>query len=317
MSFSPEPNPQQPSRDPDEWIAVAIAFGAIAAILFWILGRGSDGLGVKRPSFLANLFQEEVVSEGDRGKSGEAILEERDEPFLQERESRVEGKRPLKERKTLEREEREVVQQSLSAEELRDREPLEEETPKAAMKFVDVPENYWAYGAIAALSDRKVIEGFPDGTFQPDKPITRAEFAAQIPNVFEQPGSESTPDFNDVPEEFWAAEKIDETVKMGFMQGYPGDVFRPDQEITRLEALVTLATGLNLKPPAAPGEILEQYRDREKIDNWAVEQIAAATEAGLTEGLPNPEQLNPSQTATRAELASMLYQALQFTEQSE
>ncbi|MBE9116591.1 S-layer homology domain-containing protein [Lusitaniella coriacea LEGE 07157] len=317
MSFSPEPNPQQSPRDPDEWIAVVIAFSAIAAILFWVLGRSPNEVGLKRSPFLANLFQEEIEPEGNRGKLKEEILEEPDESPLRERVSRREREvRPV----PLETEEKEIIQQPLSAdlEQPVAREPLleAEEMPKV-VPFTDVPENYWAYGAIAALSDRKIIEGFPDGTFQPDKPITRAEFAAQLPKVFERPENESAINFEDVSQDFWAAPRIDETVQMGFMQGYPGDVFRPNKEITRLEALVTLATGLNLDSPAAPGEILEKYRDREKIDDWAVKQIAAATEAGLTDELPNPKQLNPSQPATRAELASMLYQALKFAEQSE
>ena len=51
--------------------------------------------------------------------------------------------------------------------------------------FKDVSENHWAYMAIKELSDKGIINGYPDGTFKPDKPITRAEVCSIISSILE------------------------------------------------------------------------------------------------------------------------------------
>ncbi len=94
------------------------------------------------------------------------------------------------------------------------------------------------------------------------------------------------------------------------MNGYPEGDFRPDRPIPRLELLVALATGLQLPLPENPDAILQVYEDGAQIPNWAKPKIAAATQAGMVAGHPNPKQFNPSLAATRAEVAATLYQAL-------
>ncbi|NJL68128.1 MAG: S-layer homology domain-containing protein, partial [Microcoleus sp. SM1_3_4] len=96
----------------------------------------------------------------------------------------------------------------------------------------------------------------------------------------------------------------------GYLRGYPDRAFRPDKEVPRVEAIAALASGLNLKPSAKASQILGSYTDSKKVPKWAVDKVAAATEAGIVVNHPNPKLLQPNQTATRAEVAAMVYQAM-------
>ncbi|MHC5727799.1 MAG: S-layer homology domain-containing protein, partial [Nostoc sp.] len=111
--------------------------------------------------------------------------------------------------------------------------------PTSTVNLSDVSSDYWARPFIQALADNNVIAGFPDGTFRPNQAVTRAEFAALIQKAF---GSQnrvrqlSAGGFSDVPTGYWAASAIQSAYETGFLAGYPGNVFRPNQEIPRVQA---------------------------------------------------------------------------------
>jgi hypothetical protein len=180
-----------------------------------------------------------------------------------------------------------------------------------AAPFPDVPSNYWAAPFIAALTQRGDISGFQDGTFRPDQPVTRAEFATLIQETFDQTASQQNSiAFNDIPAGFWAANAIDSSVRTGFLRGFPNGAFQPDLQIPRIQALAALASGLRLAPPANPEQTLQLFRDRDQVPAWGVPAAAAAAQSGLVVNHPSPDILNPNQPATRADVAAFLYQAL-------
>lgn len=179
----------------------------------------------------------------------------------------------------------------------------------AQANFSDVRGN-WARDFIDVLAQRNIIAGFPDGTFQPNKPVTRAEFAAIVRQAFNQNRVRNYRGFVDVPSNYWATPAIQEAYETGFMSGYPGDVFRPNQQIPKVQALVSLASGLDLSTNRAPASVLDTFRDANAIPQYAVNQIAAATDKGLVVNYPNVRYLNPDETATRADVAAYIYQAL-------
>ena len=189
-----------------------------------------------------------------------------------------------------------------------DTEP-ETEQPLA---FVDVTEDYWAYPFIQRLGEQGFFSPTTEGQFQPDDLITRATMANLIAQAFDGSGSIETKNFKDIDDGNKIAEDIDEAVRSGFMKGYSEDEFRPAENIPRYQVLVALATGLNLEPSGDPTNILQQFSDRDEIPNWAISQVAAATEAGLTVNRPDfdLQSLRPEEPATRAEVAAMIYQAL-------
>lgn len=189
--------------------------------------------------------------------------------------------------------------------------------------LTDVPDNFWARPFINGLDldglvQHKVVSGYPNDEFRPEQPVTRAEFAAMLQAAFgEKSVLQTELNFKDVSSDFWAASAIANTTASGFWSGYPDQTFRPQQTMSRANALFVLAKGLNLKAESPPEEVLKIYKDGERVAEDAREAIAAATEAGLVVNYPNPQFLNPNQSATRAEAAAFVYQALVHTNRAE
>lgn len=193
-------------------------------------------------------------------------------------------------------------------------EPEPEATaPETVVSFDDVTESYWAYPFIQELGKQQRLEATSDNNFEPDKLITRAGMATLIAQAFDQPTTQETKQFKDIEDGNVMAEDIDKAVSTGFMKGYSDDEFRPTENIPRYQVLVALATGLGLEPSGDPLFILQNFSDRDQIPQWAISQVAAATEAGLTVNRPDfgLQSLNPEEPATRAEVAAMIYQTLQ------
>ncbi|TAE61278.1 MAG: S-layer homology domain-containing protein [Nostocales cyanobacterium] len=194
--------------------------------------------------------------------------------------------------------------------------PLMTPAPSLAQtSFSDVSSNYWASQFIQQLSQRGVIAGFPDGTFRPEEPVTRAQFAAMINKAFSKSAERQPVNFNDVPSSYWAYSAIRQSYSIGFLSGYPGNVFRPNQNIPREQVLVSLANGLGYAPMSNTETTLQYYNDGFNISGYARSPIAAATERKIVVNYPNVKFLNPTVTATRAQVAAFIYQALVSTNQ--
>ncbi|MBD2021224.1 S-layer homology domain-containing protein, partial [Leptolyngbya sp. FACHB-36] len=180
----------------------------------------------------------------------------------------------------------------------------------AQTAFPDVPSNYWASSFIQELVTRQVIAGFPDGTFRPEEPVTRAQFASMIRKAFSRQAIRNPAQFNDVPSNYWAAAAIQEAYSTGFLAGYPDGSFRPNENIPRAQVLVSLANGLNYAATGTVDNVLVAYNDAASIPGYARPSIAAATERRIVVNYPDVRTLSPNQTATRAEVAAFIYQAL-------
>ncbi|MGH1396394.1 MAG: S-layer homology domain-containing protein [Trichormus sp.] len=246
--------------------------------------------------------------------------------------------------------------------------------------FSDVPANYWAEPFIQGLAARNIVVGYPDGTFRPKQPIDRDEFAAIIRKAFDQPAVRQIASgavYKDVSTDYWAVRPIEEAYQQGFMKGYSGGYFRPNQPVSKVEAIVALNRGLDLtsgasavtqtpppqrsvpqqtqpiarrRPiylplaitslmqpliipkaqampttPATPKTTEQQaavvtqpassivnqtYDDANKIPEYAVGSVAAATKQNIVVNYPNPKLLNPNQPATRGEITALIYQTL-------
>lgn len=288
-------------------------------------------------------------------------------------------------------------------------------------------QNHWAQPFIATLAEQGIVTGYPDGTYRPEQAVDRDEFAAVLRQAFnkeKQRQLASGSVYKDVPNNYWAASAIEEAYEMGFMKGYPGGFFRPQQEVSRVEALVSLARNLNLNtstpgtqqgavpqttpqtiqqpaagvsatpqapnrqanarrsnrkqfmypmamtalmqplmsipavarnvptpsaatqnqaaatpnapvtstpsnttssqpaterpaatsnaaaPPPVSITVSNYYIDAEKIPQYAVDDVANATRAGIVVNYPNPKILNPTRPATRGEVAAFIHQTL-------
>jgi hypothetical protein len=196
--------------------------------------------------------------------------------------------------------------------------PLVSPAPVSAqtVNFSDVPDNHWAKGFITELTKMGIIAGFPDGTFHPDGPVTRAQFAAMLDQAnsdfWEKPNINKRVVFSDVRPSYWAATSIDAAIRTGFMRGYPDGIFRPEQNIPREQVFVSLANGLGYTQTLTqePSSVLNIYQDASSISDYALRGIAAATVYELVVNYPNVAKLDPHSNATRAEVAAAIYQGL-------
>ncbi|BBD59202.1 hypothetical protein NIES2109_19840 [Nostoc sp. HK-01] len=177
-----------------------------------------------------------------------------------------------------------------------------------AVAFKDVPSNFWAKSYIEALASQNIIAGFPDGTFKPNEPVTRAQFATIITKALNPSAKRNAINFQDVPSNFWAFAAIKSAYQSQFVSGYPDGSFKPQQQIPRVQALVALANGLGLT--ANNQNIIGFYNDAAQIPNYALGPVAAATSRQLVINYPTVKQLDPNRQATRAEVAAFVYQAL-------
>lgn len=174
----------------------------------------------------------------------------------------------------------------------------------------DVPEDHWAYPFITKLHSEGIIPDYPDGKFQPDKPVTRAELAAQIQRAFVNEPGQRALTFSDIAPDYWAADAIEGAVDKKFMSGYPEGDFQPDKTVPRYEVLVALVSGLELDIPTSPETSLQQFQDQGQLPDWSKGKIAASTQENIVVSHPDPGLLKPETNATRAEVAAMIYQAL-------
>lgn len=99
--------------------------------------------------------------------------------------------------------------------------------------FSDVPKGYWAANYIGYMQQFGIITGYSDGSFRPDAPVTRAEFAT-IASRFEKL-TEGSKSFADVPDTYWAARYINFAATRGWVTGYSDGTFKPENPITRAE----------------------------------------------------------------------------------
>lgn len=175
-----------------------------------------------------------------------------------------------------------------------------------AQNFNDV-QGYWAEQYVTTLAGRKIIGGFPDGTFKPNAEITRAQFAAIAVKALDLPSAPSSRAFVDVPSGYWAAAAINSVSNSGLVTGFPDGSFRPEAKITRAQALVILAKALKVNPnPAA----LSRYSDSQAVPEWATESVTKAATARIIVSFPDTARIRPNDLATRGEVAALMYQTL-------
>ena len=143
--------------------------------------------------------------------------------------------------------------------------------------FSDVQPGDWYHTAVATMVQAGVITGYGDGTFRPNAPITRGEFAAIATRFLSDPYSLDAPFYD--TEGHWAEVYINRAYELGWISGYTGGAFRPDKSITRAEvsAIVNRMLEREADPAyltAHQAELLE-FRDL-PATHWAYDHIMEA-----------------------------------------
>jgi hypothetical protein len=176
--------------------------------------------------------------------------------------------------------------------------------------FSDIPQNHWAKDYIAELAAMEIIDGYPDGTFRPNAPVTRAQLAVLLQKIFIKSKVRNAIAFRDVPKDYWAYDAIKQTYEMGFFTVLNSRNFNPTQKLKRLDVLITLAKGLNYKFSGSTKNILSIYSDASSIRSEHRDFIADLTQNGVIVNYPNIKLLNGEKQATRAEVSALLYRAM-------
>jgi hypothetical protein len=182
-------------------------------------------------------------------------------------------------------------------------------------EFDDVKE-HWSRDDVNDMGSRLVVSGVSDTKFNPDADVTRAEFVAIVVRGLglhsPLPGNHKT--FSDVSSIAWYKDAVDIAVSYGLISGYNDGTFRPNDKITRAEAVVVIGKAMKLAGLAsAQGGreadlLLAPFKDGAAVASWARQAAADAVKHSILTG--KGEKLNLEDNITRAETASVVRRLL-------
>lgn len=217
--------------------------------------------------------------------------------------------------------------------------------------YRDIPEGYWAEGAIEAAYQQGFMTGYPGGVFRPNQPISKVEALTSLARNLNLPGAAGT------TEQAVAAPAPTEPTTTEQPAAQPAETQPATRQVAKTPLLFPLAMTALMQPvlslpqqdnepetAASPGEpqqeapsepiaatqpeqpeqapqtlenpasylIDDYYVDADQIPQYAVGDVAAATEAGIVVNHPEPNVLAPNQPVSRGEMAAILHQALVY-----
>ena len=188
-----------------------------------------------------------------------------------------------------------------------------------ANAFPDVSDNHWAAPQIKLLSEQGVIIGYPDGMFKPDENVTRAEFASMAIKALGQQNTKviQPVNFTDITPEYWAYDAIQKALyfELVFVEK-DGDLFRPDDSVSRAESLSVAVNALTTEQISAlkAREVLKKaYADSHVIPEWFLIPAGKAEILGMIVVIPSETKakLEADRPATRAEVAAILFNMME------
>ena len=144
-------------------------------------------------------------------------------------------------------------------------------------RFSDVEGGEWFAQAVNYLASTGILTGYEDGTFRPERSISRSEFAAMI-SRFDGLESATLNPFSDMHESHWAYSHVTSAYLKGWISGYPDRSFRPEASITRAEAIkiVNYMLGRGIQAKDIPEQLHNLYPDL-SYHHWAFAEIIEAS----------------------------------------
>ncbi|MDY6314108.1 MAG: S-layer homology domain-containing protein [Clostridia bacterium] len=172
--------------------------------------------------------------------------------------------------------------------------------------FNDI-KDHWAKADIMAMYRIGVVSGVSETTFEPDRNVTRAEFAALIARALKL--SEDAPSkFSDVENGSWYEASVNACAKAEIITGFDGK-FRPGDTITRNEMAVIIANAYSYLGKKGENGGIDKFADKAAIADWAKPAVDVCTSVGLISGMTD-STFEGDKTATRAQAASILRRLL-------
>ena len=182
-----------------------------------------------------------------------------------------------------------------------------------AAGFKDVAASYWAFDEITALAAKKVLAGYPDGTFKPEGKVTREEFAKMIVVAkglaLVKP---ARPTFTDVAASRWSYGYVEAAAKAGYIQGIGGGKFAPAAQIKRQDMAVLLVRVIGKEAEAKTiTEPVAFANDESTIGTYAIGAVTIAVRPRVQLLLWDKfRNLNPTASATRGDCAFAIYNTI-------
>lgn len=176
--------------------------------------------------------------------------------------------------------------------------------------------SHWAKDAINEMGSRKVVTGVTSQLYEPNRNITRAEFAAMVVRGLGLDQGLGTADYKDVSSKAWYRGVIETAFGYGIIQGYGDKTFQPNQSITREQAMTMLARAMKITKLEADlttsqaHDLLQNFSDKGLASSYAKESIAQCLQTGIVQGR-TADQLAPEKPITRAEVAVMIQRLLE------
>lgn len=183
--------------------------------------------------------------------------------------------------------------------------------------YTDMEENHWAYQSIKFLTEVGVVVGYPDGSYKPDIPVTRAEFASMAIKALGQDGATVAQEinFDDITPDFWAYDIIQKAVYFDLIPDAKGESYRPFDSVTRAEAIniaVNALTTNQISQEKAEDIVSKAYDDYTQMPAWYLMAAAKAHILDLVVVMPGREgKMEANRPANRAEVAMILYKMMQ------
>ncbi|MPM07059.1 hypothetical protein SDC9_53363 [bioreactor metagenome] len=181
--------------------------------------------------------------------------------------------------------------------------------------FTDVA-GHWAKDAVNNMGSRMVVTGIGNSTYEPDRIITRAEFAAIVVRALGLRQGTNESSFGDVTLTNWFNGYVDTAASYSLIAGYNSTTFAPNDTITREQAMTILAramklTGLSVTlTDSEVLALLSNYTDAGLVSDYAKAGAAACIKNGVVSGT-TASTLSPKDSVTRAEVAVMVQRLLE------
>lgn len=178
--------------------------------------------------------------------------------------------------------------------------PMSEESGQI---FSDLDQNNPNYEAIRFLKNEKVISGYPDGSFKPEKTVNRVEALKMLMLAFNVGASVSNPlPFSDTSDGAWYASSVAAALDKGIVKGYADGRFRPEQTVNRAEYLKILFNSAGVK---FEGEIIARPYQDVAMTDWFAPFAWLANQKNILNAAN--QLLKPADGMTRAEVAETIY----------
>ncbi len=177
--------------------------------------------------------------------------------------------------------------------------------------FADVQKNDWYYESVKYVYENNLMQGTDNG-FEPNTKMTRAMLVTTLYRMHSSEKTEAIHNFSDVSEDSWYADAVAWAVTNNIVNGVNETEFMPNQEVTREQMALMLQRYAKMQGMDVSGSSdLEIYADKNDVSDWALDAIRWANAVSLLNGT-NHATLSPKDTATRAQVATIIMRFLQM-----